>query len=104
MRSKERQEQLPPNWRHAMRSAALLLGVMLLACVRLAVVPARAAAAAPDAPDLPGIYECQGVGADGRSYNGAVIIEPDGSRFVVRWVIAAQLTAVGVGIREGNML
>jgi hypothetical protein len=33
-----------------------------------------------------------------------VIIEPDGSRFVVRWIIASELTAVGVGIREGDML
>src|SRR5262245_11187400 len=87
-----------------MRSAALLLGVLLVTGVRSTVGPAAASAAAADTPDLPGIYECHGTGADGRPYRGAVIIEPDGSRFVLRWVIDAQLTAIGVGIREENML
>jgi hypothetical protein len=87
-----------------MRSAALLLGVLLVSTVSASIGPAAAAAAAPDEADLPGMYECQGVGADGKPYRGAVIIEPDGSRFVVRWIIASELTAVGVGIREGNML
>src|ERR1044072_7800141 len=86
-----------------MRSAALLLGVLLMMCVG-PLVGRAAEPSAPDAPDLPGIYECQGTGADGRPYRGAVIIEPDGGRFVVRWIIASELTAVGVGIREGNML
>jgi hypothetical protein len=53
---------------------------------------------------LPGVYECQGVGADGRAYRGAVIIEPDGKRFVLQWYVAAQRTAIGLGIREGNVL
>jgi hypothetical protein len=87
-----------------MRSAALLLGVLFLTSVNSPVGPAAAAAAAPDASDLPGIYECQGTGADGKPYRGAVIIEPDGSRFVVRWIIASELTAVGVGVRDENML
>jgi hypothetical protein len=84
--------------------AALLLGVLLVTGVRSTVGPAAASAAAPDAADLPGVYECQGTGADGRPYRGAVIIEPDGGRFVLRWVIDAQLTAIGVGIRGENML
>jgi len=87
-----------------MRSAALLLGVLLALCVGPLVGRAAEKAAAADQTELPGIYECQGTGADGRPYRGAVIIEPDGSRFVVRWIIASELTAVGVGIREGNML
>jgi hypothetical protein len=82
-----------------MRSAALLLGVLLL-CVG----PLIGRAAEVPTPDLTGIYECHGTGADGRPYRGAVIIEPDGSRFVVRWIIASELTAIGVGVREGNML
>ena len=86
-----------------MRSAALLLGVLLL-CVGPRIGRAAEVPVTPDPADLPGIYECQGTGADGRPYRGAVIIEPDGSRFVVRWIIASELTAVGVGIREGNML
>ena len=86
-----------------MRSAALLLGVLLVLCVG-PLVGRAAEQPAPGAADIPGIYECQGVGADGRPYRGAVIIEPDGGRFVVRWIIASELTAVGVGIREGNML
>jgi hypothetical protein len=44
------------------------------------------------------------MGADGREYRGAVIIEPDGNRFVLQWYVASQLTAIGLGIREGNML
>ncbi|HZL95081.1 MAG TPA: hypothetical protein VFB99_15610 [Vicinamibacterales bacterium] len=86
-----------------MRSAALLLGALLL-CVGPLVGRAAEVPATPDPADLPGTYECQGTGADGRPYRGAVIIEPDGSRFLVRWIIASELTAVGVGIREGNML
>lgn len=86
-----------------MRSAALLLGILLALCVG-PLVGRAAETPAPVPTDLPGIYECQGTGADGRPYRGAVIIDPDGSRFVVRWIIASELTAVGVGIREGNML
>ena len=86
-----------------MRPAALLLGVLLMVCVG-PLIGRAAEERAPDVPDLPGIYECQGTGADGRPYRGAVIIEPDGNRFVVRWIIASEVTAVGVGIREGNML
>jgi hypothetical protein len=86
-----------------MRSAALLLGVFL--AISTGPLAGRAAALpAAEPPGLPGIYECQGTGADGRQYRGAVIIEPDGDRFLVRWIIAAQLTAVGLGIREGDML
>jgi hypothetical protein len=86
-----------------MRSAALLLLVLLVTGVKPSIGGA-ARGAAPDTSDIPGIYECQGTGADGRPYRGAVIIEPDGSRFVVRWIIASELTAIGVGVREGNML
>jgi len=63
-----------------MRSAALLLGVLLL-CVSPLVGRTVDVPATPDSADLPGIYECQGTGADGRPYRGAVIIEPDGGRF-----------------------
>lgn len=87
-----------------MRSAALLLVVLLVSGVSSSIGRAAAPAATPDASDIPGIYECQGTGADGKPYRGAVIIEPDGSRFVVRWIIASELTAIGVGVREGNML
>ena len=86
-----------------MRPAALLLGLLLVVCVG-PLVGRAAETPTPDPPDLPGIYECQGTGADGRPYRGAVIIDSEGSRFVVRWIIASELTAVGVGIREGNML
>ena len=80
-----------------MRSAALLLGVFLAISTgplagRVAALPAAEPAG------LPGIYECQGTGADGRQYRGAVIIEPDGDRFLVRWIIAA--AAHGSGTRH----
>jgi hypothetical protein len=87
-----------------MGSAALLLGVFLAFWADPQVGPAAAAPAAADPHELPGIYECQGTGADGRSYRGAVIIEPDGNRFVVQWYMSEELTAVGLGIREGDML
>jgi hypothetical protein len=61
-----------------MRSAALLLGLLQL-CVSPLVGRAAEVPAPPDPADLPGIYECQGTGADGRPYRGAVIIEPDGT-------------------------
>jgi hypothetical protein len=63
-------------------------------------------APAPAAPaaGLPGVYECQGIGADGKPYRGAVIIEPDGNRFVLQWFVGTQLSAIGLGLREGNVL
>jgi hypothetical protein len=67
---------------------------------------AQTAAPAPAAPatGLPGVYECQGTGADGKPYRGAVIIEPDGNRFVLQWFVGTQLSAIGLGLREGNVL
>jgi hypothetical protein len=50
------------------------------------------------------VYECQGISADGREYRGAVIIHSDGNRFVLQWYVAAQLTAIGLGIRDGDAL
>jgi hypothetical protein len=87
-----------------MGSTALLLGIFLSIWVGPAVGHAMAMPAPADPAPLPGIYECQGTGADGRAYQGAVIIEPDGNRFLVQWYIAAELTAVGLGIRDGDML
>jgi hypothetical protein len=67
---------------------------------------AQTAAPAPAASGggLPGVYECQGTGADGKPYRGAVIIEPDGNRFVLQWFVGTQLSAIGPGLREGNVL
>ena len=86
-----------------MGSAAVLLGFLVVWAGPLFAQAADPAPAAP-AAGLPGVYECQGMGADGRAYRGAVIIEPDGNRFVLQWYVASQLTAIGLGIREGNML
>ena len=89
-----------------MRSAALLLGVFLTMWAgplfAQAAEPAPPAQAAP--AGLPGVYECQGTGADGKEYRGAVIIQPDGNRFVLQWYVGTQLSAIGLGLREGNVL
>lgn len=87
-----------------MGSAALLLGVSLT--MWAGPLFAQAAAPAPAAPasGLPGVYECQGTGADGKEYKGAVIIHPDGNRFVLQWYVGTQLSAIGLGLREGNVL
>lgn len=87
-----------------MGSAALLLGVLLT--MWAGPLFAQAAAPAPAAPaaGLPGVYECQGTGADGKAYKGAVIIHPDGNRFVLQWYVGTQLSAIGLGLREGNVL
>jgi hypothetical protein len=70
--------------------------------------PLFAQTAEPDpaapAAELPGVYECQGISADGRAYRGAVIIQSDGNRYVLQWYVAAQLTAIGLGIRDGDAL
>jgi hypothetical protein len=87
-----------------MSSVAKFLAVALMMVVGPLVVRAAAAPADPEPPALAGVYECQGIGADGRPYRGAVVIEPDGQRFVLQWYMSAELSAVGVGIREGNML
>jgi hypothetical protein len=87
-----------------MRFAALLLGTFLFLAMWVGPLVGRAAAPTVDQTALPGVYECQGTGADGRPYRGAVIIEPDGDRFLVQWYIAAELTAVGLGIRDRDVL
>jgi hypothetical protein len=90
-----------------MGSAALLLLFLFLPAMWVGPLVGFAAAtpaAADAAIGLPGVYDCQGTGADGKGYRGAVIIEPDGNRFLVQWYISAELTAVGLGIREGDML
>jgi hypothetical protein len=87
-----------------MGSAALFLGVFLAMLVGPLVGHAADVPAAAEPAALAGVYECQGMGADGRQYRGAVIIEPDGHRFLLQWYISAELTAVGLGIREGDML
>lgn len=87
-----------------MVSAALFLGVFLAMAAGPLVGHAAAMPAETEPAALAGVYECQGTGADGRPYRGAVVIEPDGKRFVLQWYMAAELSAVGVGIREGDML
>src|SRR5262245_37435286 len=87
-----------------MGSAALFLSVFLSIVVGPLVGRAVAMPAAAEPATLPGVYECQGIGADGRQYRGAVVIEPDGNRFLLQWYISAELTAIGLGIREGDML
>jgi hypothetical protein len=88
-----------------MGSAALFLGVVLVALAgpRVGAEPAALPGSAEPA-GLAGVYEFQGMGADGRPYRGAVVIEPDGDRFLLQWFISRELSAVGLGIREGNML
>jgi hypothetical protein len=44
------------------------------------------------------------MGPDGRPYRGAVIIQSDGNRFVLQWYVGAQLSAIGLGLRDGNVL
>jgi hypothetical protein len=87
-----------------MGSAALLLGISLSVWTGPVVGHEMAPPVAAHPVPLAGIYECQGTGADGRVYRGAVIIEPDGNRFLVQWYVASELTAVGIGIRDGDML
>jgi hypothetical protein len=87
-----------------MGSAALFLSIFLAMVVGPLVGRAVAVPAAAEPAALPGIYECHGVGADGREYRGAVVIEPDGNRFLLQWYISPELTAVGLGIREGDVL
>ena len=61
-----------------MGSAAVLLGVVLLtisAGPLFAQTAEPAPAPAAPATGLPGVYECQGISADGREYRGAVIAE-----------------------------
>jgi hypothetical protein len=87
-----------------MGSTAWLLGVLLT--IWAGPLLAQTAAPAPAAPaaGLPGVYDCQGTGADGKAYRGAVIIQPDGNRFVLQWYVGTQLSAIGLGLREGNIL
>src|SRR5262245_52739699 len=87
-----------------MGPAALLFGVFLSMITGPLVGTAAATPAEPEPAALAGVYECQGTGADGRAYRGAVVIEPDGKRFVLQWYMAAELSAIGVGVREGDML
>ena len=87
-----------------MGSAALLLGLFLTMWAGPLFAQAAAPPPAAPPPGLPGVYECQGIGADGKPYKGAVIIHPDGNRFVLQWYVGTQLSAIGLGLREGNVL
>lgn len=87
-----------------MGSAALLLGLSLTMWVGPLLAQTAAPAPATPTGGLPGVYDCKGTGADGKPYQGAVIIQPDGNRFVLQWYVGTQLSAIGLGLREGNVL
>lgn len=76
----------------------LMLGFALALCA------APASVAAQEPADIAGVYHCTGSGADGEMYRGVVTIDKRGETFYVQWAFAAELSAVGIGILDGDAL
>jgi len=64
---------------------------------------AVAADSAP-APDLAGVYVCNGVNPDGSPYVGLVEIASVNGALELQWIFEGEVVAVGMGIRSGDVL
>ena len=80
-----------------MRRPVLLL-ILLIEMLTLAA-PGNAAET-----DLAGRYACQGVNADGSSYEAVVEIAKHNDEYLLAWIAGSQVVAVGMGIRTGDVL
>ena len=90
------------------RKLVLLAPLVLLATV----TPSRAQdpqdrkpeSSKPSERDLAGVYRCEGVNPDGRTYRGVVEISKDDKTYRVRWTLGQGGTSVGVGMVQGDVL
>jgi hypothetical protein len=81
--------------------------VIRTVCVALLTlsVTAGLAFAADDETDLSGLYLCEGQNPEGKGYQAIVQIVKHHDTYQVRWTFSGDgATAVGVGIRSGEVL
>ena len=76
----------------------------LLVPTLIGALACAAPAVAGTEADLDGVYICNGINPDGSPYQGIVQIAKHENTFYVRWVFGAKVVAVGVGIRNGDVL
>lgn len=76
----------------------LLVVLALVSCFNLAV-PASSAA-----QDISGVYQCDGVGPNGKPYKGVVEIAKNDQTYRLRWTVAPDGIYLGIGIRNGDLL
>ena len=76
----------------------LLPVLTLVSCLSLAV-PALSVA-----QDLSGVYQCEGVGPNGKPYRGTVEIAKNEQTYRVKWTIAPDGVYLGIGILKDDML
>ena len=85
--------------------------LVLLAPLVLLATPStsRAQDRQPSAPstserDLAGVYRCEGVNPDGRTYRGIVEMSKDDRTYRVKWTMGQGGTSVGIGMVRGDVL
>jgi hypothetical protein len=81
-----------------MRRASIFLSVLL------GVLTFTVRADSASEPDLTGYYLCSGKNFDGTTYDGVVEITKDNGAFQLQWLIEDDVVAVGMGIRQGDVL
>jgi hypothetical protein len=80
-------------------SYAVIAMVVLIAAAAAANGPQKATPA-----DITGMYFCEGTNSDGSAYNGIVTISRRADAYYLWWELQPAITAVGVGLREGDTL
>ena len=76
----------------------LLVVLTLVCCLNLA------APASSMAQDLSGVYQCEGVGPNGKPYKGVVEIAKNDQTYRFKWTIAPDGVYVGLGILKGDAM
>lgn len=79
-------------------------GAVLATLLLMAVAAAATRAQVPTRTDIVGTYSCRGVNSDGSAYHGVVTIVRRADAYYLLWELQPGVTALGVGIREGDTL
>jgi hypothetical protein len=77
--------------------------VLVVPVIVALVAPAYAGEQASE-KSLAGVYSCEGMNPDGRTYSGIVEIVRIKDTYLVRWTMPNDSQVVGVGILSGDVL
>lgn len=77
--------------------------ILLIALLSI-TLPLSSSAQSPETGDLAGVYVCDGINPDGSPYKGIVQIAKYRDAFQVQWSFNHEVSAIGIGIRSGNVL
>lgn len=83
---------------------ARLIGLVLMILASTGGPHRVAAQDATPAPDVAGVYTCEGKNPDGSPYKGIVEIVKFHDSFLVRWTLPDDVTVIGVGLESGGVL